>query len=316
MDKMRSGITLLITLSVIATMIALMGVMFKYLDVARTKAEVKASLIQSSLIKNDMLKILYKYATPGNMKTLYDTPVAFGATTGEFSFGLSCKPLANRLNIAWLSSHSKQNIFVEPIFESITEMANMRNSSDLLNAIRAELDSGAGIRFGEQGRIMEKKGIITFKKFQQLMDDYYYKNDDKSVYSVDWKSYFSFGHNIDRLDGNFITPKLLSVLYDGLDIQTVQSSYVDGDLKATLEELGETIGTYKKLFSKSNAIIPAAQCEASYSFRDGSYGMRFNYLAYTNEKKKVIDTGKKKPKKNTKKKKANQRIENFEFIGQ
>ncbi len=316
MDKMRSGITLLITLSVIATMIALMGVMFKYLDVARTKAEVKASLIQSSLIKNDMLKILKKYVTPGHMKELYDTPVAFGATTGEFSFALSCKPLANRLNIAWLSSHSKQNIFVEPIFESISEMANMRNSSDLLNAIRAELDSGAGIRFGEQGRIMEKKGIITFKKFQQLIDDYYYKNDDKNVYSVDWKSYFSFGHNIDRLDGNFITPELLAVLY-GLDVQTVQSSYVDGDLKATLEELGETIGTYKNLFSKSNAIIPAAQCEASYSFRNGSYGMRFNYLNYTNEKKaKAIDTKSDKTKKKIKKTKNNQRIENFEFIGQ
>ena len=51
MDKMRSGITLLITLSVIATMIALMGVMFKYLDVARARAEIKASLIQSNLIR-------------------------------------------------------------------------------------------------------------------------------------------------------------------------------------------------------------------------------------------------------------------------
>jgi len=312
MDKMRSGITLLITLSVIATMIALMGVMFKYLDVARTKAEVKASLIQSSLIKGDMLKILYKYATPENMKTLYDTPIAFGAVTGEFSFGLSCKPLANRLNIAWLSSHSKQNKFVEPLFESLTETANLKNSSSLLESIQAELDSGAGIRFGEQGRIMEKKGIITFKKFQQLMDDYYYKNDDKSIYSIDWKSYFSFGHNIDRLDGNFITAELLALMY-GLDVQTVQSSYVDGDLKATIEELGESIGTYKKLFSKGNQIIAAAQCQASYGFRDGSYGMKFNYLAYSNEKKKVINTGKKKPKKKTK---ANQRIENFEFIGQ
>ena len=150
------------------------------------------------------------------------------------------------------------------------------------------------------------------------MDDYYYKNDDKNVYSVDWKNYFSFGHNIDRLDGNFITPELLAVLYE-LDVQTVQSSYVDGDLKATLEELGETISTYEKLFSKSNAVIPAAQCEASYSFRDGSYGMRFNYLNYTNEKKKkAIDTkdGKKEKEPKKKKKKANQRIENFEFIGQ
>ena len=150
------------------------------------------------------------------------------------------------------------------------------------------------------------------------MDDYYYKNDDKNIYSVDWESYFSFGHNIDRLDGNFITPELLAVLY-GLDVQTVQSSYVDGNLKATLEELGETIGTYKKLLSKGNTIIPAAQCEASYSFRDGSYGMRFNYLNYTNEKKaKAIDTKSDKTKKKIKKKKTknNQRIENFEFIGQ
>ena len=166
MDKMRSGITLLITLSVIATMVALMGVMFKYLDVARTKAEVKASLIQSNLLKEDMVnlldRVLGKKPSKDTMNRLFTTPLAFGATNGEFSFSVGCSPLANRLNIAWLSSREvgktqKKYDLAVNTFETLCEKANSRNPSDLLDAIVQELESGVSTTLVRQVELQKKR---------------------------------------------------------------------------------------------------------------------------------------------------------------
>jgi hypothetical protein len=289
--KMRPAITLLITLSVIATMIALMGVMFKYLDVARDKAEIKASMIQANLLSADMVEllrqILGKKPSKNTMQTLFETPLGLRAESGEFMMGIACSPLANRVNIAWLeTADNNRSSLAQSLFEMLTDTVNIRDAALLREKIRAALKRHSGVSFGVTSRLNEKKGIITFRKFQQLLDDYRYEADDKEVYQIPWQKYFSFGVNHQKVDGEFTTPEVLAFLYD-TELSVVQSDYQWGALNTFLSEVGESRDTYKWLFSKK--ALAVAQCKASYSFRKGNYSFVFNYV--------------------------NGRIEGFEFFG-
>ncbi len=281
---MRSAITLLITLSVIATMIALMGVMFKYLDVARGKAEVKAAMIQANLLSTDVSRflrqILGKRPSKNTMKTLFETPLSLNAESGEFSMGISCKPLADRINIAWLglgdgAKNQQAYALASSIFDMLTDKVNLRDAGLLKEKIAAALKSGSGSTFGIPSRINRKKGIITFKKFQELLDDYRFETDDNRVYGIPWQRYFGFGTHEKKVDGDFISPALLALLYD-VDPNVVQEDYTLGELNGFLAEIGESRDTYKWLFSKNTLAV--AQCRGSYTFRKGSYSFTFNYI--------------------------------------
>jgi hypothetical protein len=273
-----------------------MGVMFKYLDVARNKAEIKASLIQANLLSGDLSRLLRsiigKKPSTGTMVTLFTTPVALGAQNGEFGMSISCKPLADRINISWLGldgerKSQRQFALAQTIFDMLVDKSNLKEPSVLQEKILAELKHRNGTTFGTQSRINKKKGIITFKKFQQILDDYYYKTGDKNIYRVSWQDYFLFGLDIKEIDGNFVSGKLLAFLFD-VEPEVVQEDYNLGELNAFLEEIGETKNRYRWLFSKKT--LPMARCKAAYKFRKGSYGFSFNYI--------------------------NRRVEGFEFFGQ
>ena len=282
--RMRPAITLLITLSVIATMIALMGVMFKYLDVARSKAEVKASLIQANLLSSDITQllrqILGKSPSKNTMQTLFETPLGLQVQTGEFAMGISCTPLANRINIAWLgwennSKKQKEYLLAESIFEMLVDRTNLRDSAVLREKIVAALQENSSMIYGIPSRLNEKKGIISWKRFQQILDDYRYEVDDVAIYQIPWQKYFSFGVNSQRIDGDFVTPELLAFLYD-TELSVVQDGYQWGALDTFLSEIGESRDTYKWLFSKK--ALAVAACRATYGFRKGNYGFKFNYV--------------------------------------
>jgi hypothetical protein len=265
-------------------MIALMGVMFKYLDVTREKAEVKASMIQANLLSTDMRtllkQILGKKPSKSTMKTLFETPLALGVQSGEFAMSISCNPLANRVNITWLGleevgKKEKEFSLAQSLFEMLTDRVNLRDAALLREKILAELKQRNSMVFGVSSRINKKKGIITFKKFQEILDDYRYEADDIRVYRIPWQKYFSFGIREQKIDGDFISPELLAFIYD-VEIDVVQEDFEMGALDHFLTEIGESKATYKWLFSKK--ALPIAQCKASYRFRKGSYGFHFNYV--------------------------------------
>lgn len=281
---MRPAVTLLITLSVIATMIALMGVMFKYLDVARSKAEIKASIVQANLLRGDLSKILRKVIgkkpSTSDMLRLFTTPIGFSAQSGEFAMGISCEPLANRANISWLGldgvkGEEQRYALAQTIFDTLVDGANLREPSKLLEEITTELRHKNATTFGVQSRLNKKKDIITFKKFQQILDDYRYGADDKNVYKIAWKKYFTFGHNEKQLDGDFITQELLALIYS-VDIQVVRDDFHQGKLGDFLDEIGENKKSHAWLFSKQ--ALPIAHCKVGYNFRNGSYSFSFNYI--------------------------------------
>jgi len=59
--RQRHAVTLLITLSVIAAMLTLIGVLFGYLETARKEAGNKAAILQADLLRSDLQKLLRKY---------------------------------------------------------------------------------------------------------------------------------------------------------------------------------------------------------------------------------------------------------------
>ncbi len=281
---MRSAITLLITLSVIATMIALMGVMFKYLDVARNKAEIKASLIEANLLSADMRQILRqilgKKPSKSTMQTLFETPLGLRSENGEFGMMISCHPLANRINIRWLglegvAGKEKASSLAQSLFDTLADEANIRDSMLLKEKIVEALTQINSTALGLSSRINKKKGILTFKKFQEILDSYRYEADDEYVYRIPWQKYFSFGIDVDTIDGDFISLELLAFLYD-IDINVVRENFQMGSLDSFLSEIGEKRTAYSWLFSKK--VLPIAQCQAAYSFREGRYGFQFNYI--------------------------------------
>ncbi len=283
MHKMRPAITLLITLSVIAIMISLMGVMFKYLDSAREKAEIKASMIQSNILSADIVQflkqILGKNPSKSRMKTLFETPLAVNAQNREFNMGVSCQPLADRVNISWLglensSKFQKQFSLASSLFDMLTDGVNLRDQQLLKDKITEAIAQRQITVFGEKSRLNKKKGIITFKMFQQILDDYRFETDDERIYGIKWDKYFVFGTNVRKIDGDFISPELLAFLYD-VEISIVRENYEVGELNAFLSEIGESRDPYDWLFFKKTQAM--AQCRASYSFRKGSYGFTFNY---------------------------------------
>jgi len=284
MKKMRSAITLLITLSVIATMIALMGMMFKYLDIARSKAEIKASMIQANLLSADVLQLLHqvlgKRPSKNAMQTLYETPLVLRAESGEFSMSISCKPLLNRINIIWLglgstSKNRQAYALSSAIFDMLTDKANLRDASLLREKITVFLKTVRSSTFGIPSRINKKKSIITFEKFRQLLDDYRFETDDDRVYRIPWQRYFYFGANEKKIDADFVTSELLAFLYD-VDPSIVRENYKAGELNNFLSEIGESRKTYGWLFSEK--VLGAARCRTSYAFRKGNYGFSFNYI--------------------------------------
>jgi len=309
---MRSGVTLFITLSIIAAMLALLGVVFKYLETARNEAEIKASLIQGNLLYADargaIRRLLGKTPKTSTYKTFYATPLAIMSQNGEFGAMVHCSPIADRPNIAWVGldgNRDRQRHFevAEKVFDSLTDTANLRNPSDLHQKILDALKRKKQMRFNILSNINKKKGTISLREFQSILDAYRYETDDDKVYSISWQTYFAFGDDMKKLDSNFIRPEVLAVIFD-MDLHLIQGQdgFEMGDsLKKFLDENGLDTSLYDwkqkkpkrggeivEVFAKDKP-VDAMQCAVNYGFRDGQYAFHFDYI--------------------------NKRVVNFEFSG-
>jgi hypothetical protein len=301
---MRSGVTLFITLSIIAAMLAMLGVVFKYLETARNEAELKASLIQGNLLFTDardaIHRLLGKKPKASRYKTFYSLPLAIASAKGEFGAMVHCSPLADRPNIAWLGmdgqrKHQGHFEIAEKTYDALTSKANLRDPASLHDKILEALKKKRVSRFNILSNINKKKGTISLREFQSILDAYRYEADDDRVYSIPWKSLFAFGRDMGKIDSDFISPKVLALVFD-IDLRLVQGDdgFELGDsLRQFLDNNGLDTTLYeqrppREVFAKKQP-IDAMRCAIRYNFRDGQYGFRFDYI--------------------------NKRVENFELAG-
>jgi hypothetical protein len=283
--QQRKGVTLLITLSVIAAMLALIAVLFGYLQEARDKADSQAALIQSNLIRADIQNFLEKYLkgnpTKSAMQTLYATPIAIMEKGGRYSLTTRCTPLLDHIPLAWLgwseeAKHQRHYRLALRLFEQLAEQAELKEPGRLLEILTAGL-RGRHTTMGVPDDLNTRPFGMTLTRFQELLDDYRFLADDPRVYQIAWSNYFLIqtpGKVPEKLDKDFLTPQTVAYLFD-IDPAIVKEGYSPGELNKFLRSIGEESKPYDWLLGK----LPQANvhCDLLYSFRERRYNASFDY---------------------------------------
>jgi hypothetical protein len=279
----KKGFALIITLSALAVIIALTGVLIAYLDEARKDSSATKAMIQSNLYYADIKKIFIKIKKKDTLyKVLYLSPVPFVSPDGRFSVIVHCSPIANGVNINWLGVNNDQNMsehvsMVQNIFEVIAQEYNLEDAARLEEMIIEEIGGENNFVQLEQSRLLQKNGIISFKQFKDILDRYQFESDDKKVGKVPWKKFFVFNkvkksaaENL--IDGDYISAELLSLLFS-IDFSAVKEEWVPGtlELKTFINDNG---GIYnQKFFTKK--FLAQSECEVQYDYEGERFAFKF-----------------------------------------
>lgn len=296
--RMRKGVVLFITLSVIAAMLVLVGAIFAYLEKSRDNASYTSAVIQADLIfrdSKDVIAVLLKKGSKDKeikktiLDTLYLAPVTIQAEEDDEMFiTLDCQPLDKGININWLGleNNSSAQLFygtAQSVFDRLVEIYNIQDAALLLSRIRYAIDGEDNSGVQAQGRLEQKKGIIKLLQIQNIARAYRFEADDDAVENIAWDKYFSFDMQSMVVDGNYLTAELIALLFD-MELETVEEEWFEGDdLKAFVSTNGGDMSQYNtKLFASE--MIERMGCHISYGYQGNVYALGFDYLEGKAEK--------------------------------
>jgi hypothetical protein len=276
----KKGFALIITLSVLAVIIALTSVLIGYLDIVRRDASYTKALIQGNLYYADIQKRFKKLK--GKHQVLYSKSTALNTPDQRFSLRLHCRPLANGININWLGEGNNQRMVVqyntaEDIFENIVQNYSLEDATMLKDMLLEEIGGKKKFVQKEQSRLRQKNGIMSYKQFENILSKYQFEADDLKVGKIPWKKFFVF-NKIEKessknvMDGNYLSVDLISMLFN-LDLSTVKEDWKEGEtrLKTFVSNLG---GEYTPaLFAQK--FLPQSQCEVSYGYAGERFKFKF-----------------------------------------
>jgi len=274
----KKGIALLITLSVLAVIIALTGVLLNYFTEVRKEAGATKALIQGDLYYTDIRKIFQNFKKKKTLyTTLYTTPVPLSSSDGRFSMLLKCRPLANGVNINWLGRGNGQEMLeqynaVQKVFDAIEQRYDLEDMGRLQEMLLEEIGGKGKFVQKEQSRLRQKNGIISYEQFEAIISRYQFEVDDQNVKKVPWSKFFVFGSAAKEIDGDYMSAELISLLFD-IDLVTVKEEWIEGQtkLKTFVEEYG---GIYRQaLFVKD--FLEEAECEVQYGYADKRFKFKF-----------------------------------------
>ncbi len=288
----KKGFALILTLSVLAVIIALTNVLIGYMDHVRRDATYTKALIQGNLYYADLKEILEGSKPIGSKlyPQLYKTSIPLASPDGRFSLMIHCRPLANGVNINWLGlgndqQMKKQYTAAHNVFDAIVQRYNLEDATRLQDMI-LEAIGKPDERFvqPEQSRLREKNGIISYQQFEAILQRYQFEADDAKVSRVPWKKLFVFNEikkdkkgNVisgDKIDGDYLSPELISLFFD-IDLATVKEEWKESEtkLKTFVQNMGEGDKYSTKLFTK--AFLPMTGCEVSYRYGGERFMFRF-----------------------------------------
>jgi len=274
----RKGFALLITLSVLAVIIALTGILLSYFDEVRKDATTTKALIQGNLYYADIRKTFKNFKKKETLfTTLYLMPVPLSSPDGKFSVMLKCRPLANGVNINWLGLGNSQEMVeqynaAQSLFDTISQTYNLEDAGRLQEMLLEEIGGKEKFVQKEQSRLRQKNGIISYKQFEGIISRYQLEVDDQKVSRVPWAKLFAFSPTAKVIDGDYISAELISLLFD-IDLATVKEEWMEGEvkLKTFVQNSG---GTYnQKLFAQD--FLEEVQCEVQYGHADERFRFRF-----------------------------------------
>lgn len=283
MDKMRKGVILLITLSVIVAMLALVGVIFSYLQKSRDSASHTTALIQADILFRDSKDVIEKLLKKSEKdkeirKTIFDTlytaPMTLQMDDNESYVTLTCRPLNGGVNINWLKAEGNATAeqlkaMAESTIDYIVEKYEISDGTLLLSKISDHIMS--------KGDSIKKRGIINLSQLETIVRDYRFESDDVAKTPIPWGRYFSFGTDSSTIDANYISAELISQLFD-IDISLVEDEWIEGsDLKKFLSAQGADVSRYdSKIFISE----PQEQmrCRVMFWYAENSYAFGFKYI--------------------------------------
>jgi hypothetical protein len=289
----RKGFALFITLSVLAVIIALTGILLSYFDEVRKDAETTKALIQGNLYYADIAKTFKSFKKKKTLyTTLYLMPVPLSSPDGRFSILLKCRPLANGVNVNWLGLGNSQEMVeqyntAQNLFEIISQTYNLEDAGRLQEMLLEEIGGKEKFVQKEQSRLRQKNGIISYKQFESIISRYQLEVDDQKVSRVPWAKYFVFSPASKVIDGDYISAELIALLFD-IDFATVKEEWIEGEIKLEtfIQNMG---GTYdQKLFAKD--FLAEAECEVQYGHADERF--RFTFVDIQGEVKNFEFYGK------------------------
>ena len=282
----RRGFALLITLSVLALIIALTSVLLSYFDEVRKDATTTQALLQGNLYYADIRKTFKNFKKKKTLyTTLYMMTVPLTSPDGRFSLMLTCRPLANGVNINWLGLENDQTMYdaynaTQKVFDMISQTYDLEDAGRLQEMLLEEIGGKEKFVQKEQSRLRQKNGIISYKQFESIINRYQFEVDDQKVSSVPWAKLFAFSPTAKVIDGDYISAELISLLF-GIDLATAKEEWIEGadELKTFVQNMG---GTYEqKLFAKD--FLAEAECEVQYGHADERF--RFTFVDIQGEVK-------------------------------
>ncbi|NPA50744.1 MAG: hypothetical protein GXO02_03840 [Epsilonproteobacteria bacterium] len=283
MYKKKAAITLFITLAVVVAMLSLVGIVFTYLADARSRAVDKAALIQANVLFADARDALDTFVgknpSVGRLKNIYDVPVMLKEKKGRFNMLIACLPAHAAIPITWFKEGAENQArynLASLVLEDIVLKHEIKDAALLSDLISKAVSQEYTTEFGKLGRVKRDLNYFSYNSFKKVLNDYILQTDDMSVYKVNWNLFYSFGEDFKELDGDFLSAKLISIIF-GIDEQIVKEDFKSGELKNFLIENGGDIELYNStLFAKKPVV--AMKCSANYKYGDRSYSFSFKYI--------------------------------------
>jgi len=314
MDKIeKKGIALFITLLIIASILSIVAVSFSYLEKAKRDSSRVSAIIQGNILYRDTVSILRKFFPKGVMDSkkaqlIYSVPLVLEDKKSEFNIVLECKPLLVAVPINWYDRHlleskdkkgAQKYYLAEEVLDKLARENNIEELDTLKSMLKVAIErEDRETEDGIKSRVKPKAKIYSKAQFESILTQYFFKTEDSSVFKIDWERYFIF---IDvtknaKIDGVYITPELISLLFD-IPLDSVREEWKSGgssmdekgkNLKDFLVENGIDTAFNGNIFSTKP--LNAMRCEERFFYKDRHYGFKFDY--------------------------SNERSVNFEFIGE
>jgi len=244
--KHKQGFALLITLSVLSILIGLSMVLLSYFEKVQQDAADTTAMIQADVYYADITEVFSKFKKKKTLfTTLYGAAVPLKTKDGRFVMTLRCKALSNGVNINWLNMENKAGMrdafsFAQVIFDMLAQEYDLKDANRLQEMLSEEIGGKKKFVKKEYSRLRQKKGIISYEQFAKIVSAYQLEVDDLQASKVPWKKYFTFSEDAKRIDADYSSPELISVLFD-IDLQSVREWYNDPE-KSSLSSFVQNNG--------------------------------------------------------------------------
>jgi len=281
----RKGFALIITLSVLSVVIALTMVLLSYFDEVKEDADTTKALIQADVYYSDIVRLFNRFKDKKELfKQLYRSSLPLQSDNGRFSMSLKCEPIAHGININWLSKENSTTEYMQyqeanRLFETLAQEYSLEDIDRLREMLLEEISINKKYISKAQSRLRQKKGIISYQQFSEILSRYQLEVDDLKVGTIPWKKYFSFSRKAQKIDAEYSTPELISFLFD-IDVASVRewySTYPKSSLQDFVLNNGADYNSKKSLLV-GDGFLGESMCNVTYNVDGDRYRFTFDYI--------------------------------------